>query len=102
MITCCMKRWIFLWLMVCIFSLAHAQEERDYLQEGIRQYEVTHYAKAVSILNLEIRTNPSGEVYYYRAQARYHLKDYQGALEDFIPLAPIEIGARKGNAIEYV
>ncbi len=78
-----MKQLIFLWITCCHCFLVLAQEQRDYLKAGIREYEVTNYSKAVAFLDLEIERNPSAEAYYYRAQAKARLKDYTAALTDF-------------------
>lgn len=76
-----MKYIIFLWLTVNVCFLAAAQT--DYLKEGIRQYEITNYPKAVKLLDLEITGTPSAEAYYYRAKAKAHMRNFREALEDF-------------------
>lgn len=68
---------LFIALNVC------GQSAEDFLESGKKQVYEGNYSKAIKYYNKALKLNPNfAEVYYHRANAKYDLKDYEGAILD--------------------
>jgi tetratricopeptide (TPR) repeat protein len=79
----------FLLALICFVSIQTvtcAQETIDYLEVGLTQNKAGNYADALRNFSLEIEkntANPNPIAFYNRGFAKYHLKDFRGAILDF-------------------
>lgn len=70
--------------IIILFSLnLSGQSAEDLLELGKKQVYQGNYGKAIKYYTKAIDLNPNlAAIYYYRANAKYDLKDYEGSIMD--------------------
>ena len=80
-----MKKLLLLLLIVPV--LGFGQTQKEYYTKGFKKYRMGEYVDAIREFDkvIELNTNNSTmyDAIYFRAQARYFIKDFYGSIYDF-------------------
>ena len=78
---------ILLTLALIVFFNSFGQTQKEFYTKGFKKYQIGEYVDAIREFDkvIEINTNntTTDDAIYFRAQARYFIKDFYGSIYDF-------------------
>jgi len=81
-----MKNILFTLALIVSFN-SFGQTQKEFYTKGFKKYQIGEYVDAIREFDkvIEINTNNTTtyEAIYFRAQARYFIKDFYGSIYDF-------------------
>ncbi len=79
---------VFLVVWLTGINCLYSQDRSYYNGLAKTEFEAKNYYNVLDYANKSIAVTPNGEAYWWRAMARYHLKNYSDAIADFTSAIP--------------
>ena len=82
-----MKKLLLLLIFIIPSYLSKGQNQEQYYQSGFKKYRLGEYVNAIKdfdkAIDLNTKNTITNDATYFRAQSKFFLEDYYGAIYDF-------------------